>query len=600
MRIIRINIENFRSIKCGEIFLPAHGVFVGDNNIGKSTLLEAIDLCMGPERMHRYPIIDEHDFYAGSYLDSDSKPISIKIEVTVIELNEEQETYFKDHLEWWDHSANKLIDSPPVESIESDSVCSAIRFIFIGKYDEEDDDFVGDTYFATPENEDETKIKFRRKDKRQCGFLFLRTLRTGSRALSLERGSLLDIILNLSEIKLKMWEETLNKLRTISVADNPELGVSGILEGIQKELRNMVPAEWGTAPQMRVSELTREDLRKTLNVFMSTGTNFSNGTEHIAPFKKQGAGTINTLVLSMLSMIADLKKNVIFAMEEPEIAIPPHTQKRIIDRIRKKSSQALFTSHSPYVLEEFEPKEIMVLSRKDGVIRSAFASFPSSIKRKAFRSEFRKRFCEALLANRVMITEGRTEYDSILAASRRLNSLDPEKYSTLETLGIATIDAGSDSQIKPIAETLRKLGKVTYAIFDKQEDDQRKEIESHVDLPFESPEKSFENLIVNHVPASRLKSFALDLVKSKDWPTHLSEIEPKDNMDENGFKESLLRYFQWSKGAGTAATLLEGCTEAEIPGFLKETLLSLKKNIEATTKQLPSEEKDKSDSEKQE
>lgn len=44
----------------------------------------------------------------------------------------------------------------------------------------------------------------------------------------------------------------------------------------------------------------------------------------------QGTGTINTLVLALLSLIADLKQNVIFAMEEPEIAIPPHTQKRII------------------------------------------------------------------------------------------------------------------------------------------------------------------------------------------------------------------------------------------------------------------------------
>ena len=48
-------------------------------------------------------------------------------------------------------------------------------------------------------------------------------------------------------------------------------------------------------------------------------------------------------------MIADAKKNVIFAMEEPEIAIPPATQKRIVDGVRSRSSQALFTSHSPYI-----------------------------------------------------------------------------------------------------------------------------------------------------------------------------------------------------------------------------------------------------------
>ena len=36
------------------------------------------------------------------------------------------------------------------------------------------------------------------------------------------------------------------------------------------------------------------------------------------------------MVFSLLTFIAELKSNVIFAMEEPEIAIPPHTQRRIV------------------------------------------------------------------------------------------------------------------------------------------------------------------------------------------------------------------------------------------------------------------------------
>lgn len=38
MRIARLRIENFRGIKCADLLLPAQGVFVGDNNSGKSTL----------------------------------------------------------------------------------------------------------------------------------------------------------------------------------------------------------------------------------------------------------------------------------------------------------------------------------------------------------------------------------------------------------------------------------------------------------------------------------------------------------------------------------------------------------------------------------
>lgn len=423
MRIVKIVIKNFRGIKDGEILFPNHGVFVGDNNTGKSTILEAIDLALGPERMKHRPVIDEHDFYAGEYLDLETN-IEISSEVIISDLSDEQETYFKDNLEWWNKNTNNLLTEPPAEGTEAEGVSSALRVKFVGLYDLEDDDFIGDTFYCSPVKDDGTLIKFSTKDKRQCGFLILRTLRTGSRALSLERGSLLDIILDLREIKLKMLEEVLVQLRALPIAANPDLGISSILTGIQDALRNFVPSEWGTDPQLKVTDLTRENLRKSLTAFIATGATKSNGEKHIAPFKKQGTGTINTLVLSMLSMIAELKKNVIFAMEEPEIAIPPHTQKRIISTIRMQSSQALFTSHSPYVLEEFDPKEIIVLQNTNGVIRSVPASFPDAVKRKQFKEQFRKKYCEALLSKRVLIVEGRTEYDSIPVAARKLNKLD--------------------------------------------------------------------------------------------------------------------------------------------------------------------------------
>ncbi len=582
MRISRVIIKNFRGIKFGEVMFPNHAVVVGDNNIGKSTVLEAIDLVLGPDRMRRKPAINEHDFFAGDYLCNDKTPIEIFIEVTVVAINDEQERHFKDHVEWWDTHTESLVQNPPPESIDPEAVLPAIRVCFKGSYDTEEDDFIGNTYFQLPVKDDGTLVPFKTRDKRVCGFLYLRTLRTGSRALSLERGSLLDIILQLSKVKLDMWEETLEQIRAINVADNPELGVLNILSGVQDSLKSLVPSDWGTNPKMKVSDFTREHLRKTLNVFMSTGVKKVNGEDHIAPFRKQGTGTINTLVLSMLSLIADLKQNVIFAMEEPEIAIPPHTQKRIINSVRDKSSQAIFTSHSPYVLEEFDPKEIVVLSNEDGVVKSCFAGFTDNIKRKSYQLEFRKRYCEALLASRVLIAEGRTEYDALPLVARHLNSLKPKEYSSLEALGIAIIDAESDTQIKPIASLLKSFGKTTYAIFDKQDATQGAGINNEVDYSYESPEKSFEKLIMNHIPSDKLKSFAIKLVSDDEWPTHLNSHVPSETSTNEEIKSQLEKYFGWSKGAGTAALLLQSCSYEEIPNFIKETL----KNIRQTVNQV--------------
>ena len=232
-------------------------------------------------------------------------------------------------------------------------------------YDPEEDDFVGKTFYSRSIEESDNPVSFLKKDKQRCGFLYLRSLRTGSRALSLERGSLLDIILRIKEIRPQMWEKTIEEIQNFNVASDPNIGISGVLESIETSIKKYVPKEWGVSPHLKVSNLTREHLRKVVTAFIATGDG-----EHAGPFYCQGTGTLNILVLAMLSQIAQDKQNVIFAMEEPETAIPPYTQKRIIHEIRKLSAQAFFTSHSPYVLEEFSMKETVVLSRdSSGILK---------------------------------------------------------------------------------------------------------------------------------------------------------------------------------------------------------------------------------------
>jgi putative ATP-dependent endonuclease of OLD family len=86
----------------------------------------------------------------------------------------------------------------------------ALPLVFVGRYIREDDDYIGNTFFDhpiadfDPEGADADDMLaagrsiFTRSHKRLCGFVFLRTLRTGTRALSLQRGSLLDTVLKLA------------------------------------------------------------------------------------------------------------------------------------------------------------------------------------------------------------------------------------------------------------------------------------------------------------------------------------------------------------------------------------------------------------------
>lgn len=580
MRIAKLKVTNFRGIKQGEILIPSHAVLVGDNNIGKSSLLEAVDLVLGPERLSRRPVIDEHDFYAGRYIDSTGQPIPIIIEVLVTDLSDDQARHFRDHIEWWDEETQLLLEGPPPEGTDKPTVKPALRIGFTGLYDAEEDDFLGSTHFVSPQKEDGTYDSFRTSDKRLCGFLYLRTLRTGSRALSLERGSLLDIIIRLQEDKsFQIWEDVLEQLRVLPVAEKPELGISEILGTVQSAIQGFMPADSTSSPHMRVSDLTRDTLRHTLTVFMGTGAKREDGTEYAAPFQHQGTGTINTLVLALLSLIAELKQNVIFAMEEPEIAIPPHTQKRIIDGVRAKSAQALFTSHSPYVLEEFTPEQILVLTRNEGVLTAVPASYPPSVKPKGYKAEIRKRFCEALLSRKVLIAEGRTEYDAYPAAARRLCELHPEEFQSLEALGIAIVDAETDSQIALLGEHYKKLGKTVFAVFDLQSPVQRASIEAAVQHTFEATEIGFENVILNGTTEAALRRYAASIIVNGDWPSHLLAMTPLPEVTYANLIIFMRQYFIWGKGQGLAADFLMTCSRDEIPKFVVDTLLSIRNVI---------------------
>ncbi|WP_293653808.1 ATP-dependent nuclease, partial [Thiolapillus sp.] len=83
MQIVRLTINNFRGVQDGELYFSGDTALVGDNNTGKSTVLEAIDLVLGPERLRRFPPIDEHDFWCGQYTAAEdgASPPEIKIEV---------------------------------------------------------------------------------------------------------------------------------------------------------------------------------------------------------------------------------------------------------------------------------------------------------------------------------------------------------------------------------------------------------------------------------------------------------------------------------------------------------------------------------------
>lgn len=569
LRISNVLIENFRGISSASIDLTGTTILLGDNNTGKSTVFEALELALGPDRLYRRPVIDEHDFYGGRYLTVDDDPIEIRIEVTLVELGDELESVFRNHLEFLDADGEVVTGAEDAEDLDGDDADSCLRVQFIGKYSAEDDDFVGETIFMSPVAEVGTPPqRCTAVDKRHFGFLYLRALRTGSRAMSMEKGSLLDVILRTFEVEVQMWEDLLILLRGVSVAGGSDSEFGKVLGSIDGAMKDLVTTEWAESPHLRVSELTREDLRHVLKSFMATGVG-----DHAAPFNHQGSGTVNSLVIAMLSLIAQKRNgSVVFAMEEPEISLPPTTQKRVVDKIMSIAGQALFTSHSPFVVEEFEPEQMLIMNRhhQTGVLSATPVSLSKALKPKVFKEGLRTRFCEALLARRVIVTEGKAEATAYPFVSKLAARQEPSSFTRLDTGGWAIFDAQGETNVANFAIFFRGLGKTVVTIFDKQEPAEKEAIEAASDLAIEQDHKGFEDLLLKEVHPSARARFVDGLIATGAWPVNVNKPSAGDGYDA-ALKSALVK----SKGESMAIDLLSECTIDELPATMKNALLAI-------------------------
>lgn len=590
MKVRHLEIESFRSVSNGRITFSDNTLLVGGNNVGKSTICEALDLALGAERLYRRPVVDEHDFFGGRYLNDGGNPIQIRIRAVLIDLSPEAVLRFGNHLRRWDDLNLKFIDEQPdgADHADGEGVGWALPVLFVARYDREEDDFVAQTFFEHPTVADEElddeqraslgqgRTDFTRAHKRFCGYVYLRALRTGSRALGLQRGSLLDTILRLSgDGAPEMWFDTLQRLRDL----DPAIGDIEQLRAIRTEIRQRMGKFVGLAPgddsaAFFASDLTREHLREVVRLFIATSP-----SEHPVPYTRQGTGSINLLVFALLTLIADRKGNqsVIFAMEEPEIALPPHTQRRVTRFVRTQMGQTILTSHSPYVIEQFEPEDIVMLRREGAGNLLGSRIDPGSLKPKTYRAQ-RRQFAEAILARAVLIVEGSTEAALLPVASSIIERDDPG-YTHLDLAGVTIFTADNDVDVPRRGPIFKALDKLVFGFRDKQSALPDVNVQEQIDAFdkfWESPQTGVEYLLVNQTSSLVHRRFLATVGARPDYPTGVKPYV--STMTDAEVGRLALEVLKARKGEGYAygALFIEQCqTGADLPAFIRGVLLEI-------------------------
>jgi putative ATP-dependent endonuclease of OLD family len=565
MKVSRLTFENFRGIKSATLDFEAHTLLIGQNNVGKSTICDALELALGADRQNRFPVVEEFDFYNADYLDENGEPIPIRIEVLLTDVTPIVQKACFNYLERWDPKQRRILEQGELEKVDDDGLVWCLRLLTIARYNKEEDEFEAGTYYAkiyVPDDEQASRVP--RSIRRSFGFLYLRALRTGSRALSLERGSLLDVILRIQSLQTGIWENVRQRLEDLAPPiESGTTNLSPVLRAIETRLAEYIPmAKPGEATRLFVSQLTREHLRKTLSFFLSLTAD-----QKPVPFQDVGTGTLNTLVLALLSFIAELKEeNVIFAMEEPEIALPPHTQRRIVNYLLTKTTQCFVTSHSPYVIESFEPEQIMILRRDDKAkMTGKKVTLDDSVKPKTYRRYIRRGFAEAMLGRGVVVAEGITEQLALQIVAEKMESADKNRYP-LDLAGVTIFCADGDGSVNEFGRFFVSLDLPTFAFLDKK-NRQQKERDSldqaGFDILNEIQYKGMEDLLVAEVPLEHQWAYLENFRDSGESENgHLPSERPDDDEKVREFTRQVLKY---GKGSGRAADLIERCAVGELP-----------------------------------
>tara|TARA_E500000318_G_scaffold81819_2_gene77126 strand:+ start:7963 stop:9783 length:1821 start_codon:yes stop_codon:yes gene_type:complete len=439
--IHNLTIKNFRGIKSGEIRFGDFCVLIGANNSGKTTVIEALALLLGRDRLVRN--LTEHDFYGSSPTASDR--IQITATVGGFEPNEPDR-----HPNWfrmgrgipkWMDLASGAI-SPVQNSPDDKLVC---QIAYCARFDLTSLETEAVRYFVDDETQgdpfaEETNIAILPLNVvKELGFFLVPASRTWDRMMSF--GS-------------ELFRRTVNY-----VGGKP---AEAVLEERDRLRSPVTPLEEDPRLQSLVSEVN-EDIaglfgRKTELKLRLTSTDSDGVMEAVVPHfaeedttplptRRHGNGLISLQTLILLMRFGSLRlangESFLMAIEEPELHIPPPQQRRLLHLMQKRATQTIITTHSPTVAAVPAPHQLTLLVNKSGelgaspLLKEPLGNDASNLQRGLYLTD-RDSTVTAIMNPAIMIPEGKTDagWLRLLARVCDLSAMGTTQVSFTHEVGV--------------------------------------------------------------------------------------------------------------------------------------------------------------------
>jgi putative ATP-dependent endonuclease of the OLD family len=566
MDIVRIAIRNFRCVKDAVILPVKSNVLLGPNNIGKTAVLEALNLVLNPEMGSRWKVIDENDFSERQYLplyEVDETPC-IRIELVLAGMTDDDENTFWQHIVPWRADTQQVVESVQEGADPFENAVSAIRVVFEGWYDPDEDEFDTATYFLRESSLNrEECASFTKEHKRHIGFLIYRDFRALTRPISLEYGNLFNTLLRSQKIQPKHFEEALRGVNSALDSMAQESDFAELLSAYKTELELFLPLAGEEHPDLRfeLTDLTRDQVKAASQLYVSTGCG--------RPIQKMGAGSRSLALLAVLTLIMRRRGSGILALEEPETFLYPHAQRRVIDECLSLASQMFVTTHSPFVLERMPVESVGRVENKAGSLTWRPMSTVQVKQINLYSKRLRQVHCEALMGRGVIVVEGDSDRWWLTGASNALNGQTRQnrRHEALELQGISVVSADTNGDIHKLSRFFHESGLRTIALFDNTNDPAL--VTEALDAQYPSfffQANGLEEVLAKHLPIAVIRQM---LSKAPHSRTQLLDETTVNALPEPDVRQRSKAFLIANKGSGPMHSwLIEEVQPSEFPAPL--------------------------------
>ncbi|MFH0824332.1 MAG: ATP-binding protein [Pseudomonadota bacterium] len=358
MKLREVVIKNFRCLKDVRIPITDNTVFVGENNSGKTAVLDALRIALTRSPRGRDNPFGEYDYHMVGPEDSPNTSPGIVVELW----------FREDTVDEWPSPLVQALE--PIIQVDPATGTNSIGFRVTSKYDPGASELIHEGSFLAGNGEALTADR-----SKPANFAEFRSF---IRFFHLP--SLRDVHDEFSP-RSQFWGAL---LRRMEFGEKERLGLERALKGLNKKLLESIPMLENVRTNLESAQAVFEpavrqtttiqalplrawDLMSRAGVFVKT-----RGGDLDLPLRLHGQGSQSLAVIFLFQAFVDAglkadfrpKTEAILAMEEPEAHLHPQATRALAEKLRSLGSQVLVSSHSPYLVQEVPFKDIRMFRRE--------------------------------------------------------------------------------------------------------------------------------------------------------------------------------------------------------------------------------------------